>query len=373
MKIIKRMSTALIAGLAFSTAMATEPAPTPESVLQSAFEAASALPAPARSLYIAASEKIAKDAFRNSDAVIIGELHHNTNYKFLADNPAFFREAAKNGVKTIYIELTTQFLPATEDYFAGRLQEDDFKIIITNHFKTVWLQWSGDAKDYAEQYVALCKTAKQSGLKVVPSDFRFGEDEAATSDIYGIPDIENRDDAVHALTLKTIKIYTDETGKARPVTTDDLIRFRKLYLELQGSLTDEEKQAWEAAKRARKTEWSKHNKSDDTLAAYQNELQARYIARSPHEKIIFIGGSRHFYQYNSIGDYARKNGYGHITGIELIAENGAIWRQGLEDAQSKASRLAGHQYQYRIRTNIGQIEYLGIPNQMLAKEKSPGF
>jgi hypothetical protein len=371
MKNIKRTAAALCAGLALNIAFAAEP----QDTLRSQFEAAAGAPASTHSLYTPSAEPVARELFARNDVVIIGEIHHNTNIKFLADNPAFFREAARNGVKSIYIELPVQMLPATEDYFADRLSEADFNAIMIEHFKNVWLQWgSGNNRDYAQQYIALCKTAKDHGVKIVPTDFRLVKDIITTTDMYGIPDIEGRDDIVRTLTLKTANLYTTETGKSRPITSDEQTVFRKLYQRLSEELPDDEKEILRLTRSERLAIWNSHNENNSTMAAYQNELQARYIARTPHEKkIAFIGGSHHFYQNGSIGDYAHTNGYRKIAGIELIARNGDLWRQGLEDMNSLKARQNGHQYQVRIHTDLGEVIRLSPPDVKLAQEKSPGF
>jgi hypothetical protein len=344
---------------------------TAATALRDAFEQTSAMRAPTRSLHMHATENLAKDVFRDHNVLVFGELHHSSNYKFLADNPAFLREAAAQGGKHLYIELHADILPLTRAYFANEIDEDLFiKEIETFYREDVYMD-SAPPEDHARQFIALCKVAKSLGMEVLPSDFRTLNGRNSTSDVMGVPDIMNHDDEVRRHTLRTLEAYTAKTGKKIPITKQDRQDFYHMHINTLPPVA-ENSQFWLDTKN-RVKEWARHN-TQDKEAAHQNKLQARYAAQTSAqgEKMIFVVGSRHFAQKDSIGEYATQAGLGPIIGIELLAPNGILWRTGLESAETAQLYKTGHQFSYRIHTEECRIFNLQKPVSVTAeKVKGP--
>ncbi len=297
---------------------------------------AARMPAPQRSLYTSQSEDVSKEMFRKNNTVFFGEIHDDVNFKFLADNPAFFREAASRGARFMFVELQVTDTPLFKAYFNGKITEEKFEYMLA-HGNT--LHQSGDTSaSYAKQIVSLCKTAKDNNIEVLPSDFRgFARSATLTTDGFGIPDITGRNDAVRDQTLQSLAEFRREKGIDYPVTDDDVATFRFMHEKRIARLPEDQKQKFDVDSMKRQQELMKDK--DPANRIYQDEAQFAYYRRlvKPGEKSMFMGGTQHFHSADGIDNLIEQNGYGAVTGVQLLSDSGLLYKDLMREFAKAAT------------------------------------
>lgn len=335
-----------------------------------------------RSLHMPQSAAIAKDLFDQNNVIIFGETHDPVNYKFLADNPEYFKEAAAHQGKYLFLENPVDYAPIFKEYFDGNLDEKDLEHAIKDHNKEYNL---GNKDDYARETVAMCKVAKDNGIIVLPSDFaRMGNKNLlATSDLYGIPDIQERKDSVHDQTLKSLAEFTKQSGKPHPISKQDQDLFGSIHLDRIQDMSDIERAIFFKDLDARQAEWQRYDNipGQENKQQYRDELQFNYYQRTvkPGDVSMFVVGSNHFTKADSIDNFVRNNGYGKTIGVNLLSDKVLDYRREHASDQPSSplsqSRPGDDQFAYTIHTEQGIAfdsngEKVQVPGPSIPKHSS---
>lgn len=345
------------------------------------FKKAAAMPAPQRNLAMPEAGRLARTLFEKHSTVYFGETHDDTNIKFLADNPAFFKEAAAQGVRHVFVEWPVYQAPLFKQYFDGKISKGELESALSIGVKPT----SGDSSEaYARQYANLCETAKKSGLVVHPSDFRSLPPLLST-DVFGIPDITGTNGEIQRQTKISLEKFRQETGRPYPATLPEIMDFTKRHLaRIKTDVPPDVKDRMMKENQQQAGIVRKSPQDDPDFVKANDKLQFDYYSRlvEPGKKAIFFGGSDHFSLANTLDNHIRDNGYGAVAGVLLLSEPGAQFeRAKMKDGSSVfAPVLSGgqtlntgpkDQFLYTIFTEKGQIVPHGDAAQMNRADTKP--
>ncbi len=329
------------------------------------FRKAAAMPAPERDLAMPEAGRLARTLFEKHSTIYFGETHDDTNVKFLADNPAFFKEAAAQGARHVFIEWPVYHAPLFKQYFDGKINKDELESALATGGKPT----SGDSNEaYARQYANLCETAKKSGLVVLPSDFRSIPPLLST-DVFGIPDITGTNGEIQRQTKISLEKFQQETGRQYPTTLPEIMDFAKRHLaRIENDVpSDVKDRMMKEDQQQANTTWKNPN-DDPNFVKANDRMQFDYYSRfvEPGEKAVFFGGSSHFSLAGTLDNHIRDNGYGLVAGVQLLSESGTQLERIIreDDSPSFTPVLSGGQnlntgpqdpFLYTIFTESGQI------------------
>lgn len=118
-------------------------------------------------------------ATRGGQHVFFGEPHAEgmilRQYEILAQNPQLFQVAAKNGVKHLALEFSSNNQEIVDDFVAGEISESIFKKNIGKKFDSVWLKTEEDKKAFIDDFTRTIENAKAVGMKVHFADVNWRE------------------------------------------------------------------------------------------------------------------------------------------------------------------------------------------------------
>lgn len=339
------------------------------------FEFAARAPTPIRSLYTPYAGEIARDLFSKHNTIFLAEVHDDVNYKFLADNPDIFKQAAQRGGQYLFAELPVLYSPLFKSYFDGKLTESAFEQKMIDHTPGQKFTSGDSIESYAKQIVATCKTARENNIRIVPSDFRdIGEESKMTSDVYGIPDINDQHDSVHALTLLSLKEFQATQKIDHPVTVEDHKYFLSLHNNRINNLSPNQRELFEKDSAARIAEIGKDNTG--SKIEYQDKMQFNYYSRlvAPGEPSLFFGGANHFQGANGIDNLIQQNGYGSVGGVLMLSEHGALFDKLINDFNKAAQNPDLPQYaQKTISRIIEEVKNADIVEYTIHTETGDAF
>lgn len=327
--------------------------------LRRQFEEAVSAPAPERSLQISQAETLTRDLLRDNNAVFFGEIHDDVNHKFLADNPGFFREAAAQGARYVFVELKIESAPLLQNHFEGRISTQQLEKSLAELNRQ--RPHTGDTgESYARQTASMAETARSNGMQLTPSDFRYLRESNYSSDVVGIPDIQDRQDEVRNQTRLSLESFRESTGTALPSTLNDFIRMDEIHNARIAALPAETRSRYYQDQSARSDEWSANGEDTAALIRHNDALQFNYYSRlvEPGEKALFFGGASHYSGDNTIDDHIEQNGYGAVAGIELRSDAGMLHENyvaQLSRAENLERPAAPDRFDYRIQTERGVI------------------
>lgn len=356
MVIFKRLMEFLAAAAVGSGTVAAQAQP-PETNLQpvaTSVNAASSRPDAARSekvsltgdhdsLYNPASANVAHDVFDKYRTVVFSERHSKTNYDFLAQNPDFFKQLADHGGRYMLAEIPIAAAPMMHAYFTDVIDERGLDKRLEKLFKEAEFSSEDSVPDMIKSVTAACKTAKKAGIEIVASDFRIlmEKNYPMTSDVYGIADIEGRDDMVRDQTMIALNDWRTSTGKTFAESPDDIREIADRMAKQRESMPKEQQEIYDQQVQFRQT-----SPQDNKFAQfYQNERQYRYYNRivGPEEPAMFMNGLAHFSEAGSIGNWIESSSpknRGTVAGIALFSR--ADQKEVNEWQQRDSARSANH-------------------------------
>lgn len=293
-----------------------------EKALMEGFMAKAALPAPERSLASDKSRGIADKCFKNSNVLIVAEPHDMTNNKYLADNPAFFDGVNAKGGKYVFAEFPVEINGLVGNFMAGNISKPQF---INEYLKFGYEATSGDSRqELAKQTAAFCETAKNSGLNVIASDFRFIRGKGISSDAYGIPDIQNSNDMVRKVTMAALGDLKLYNGHDYVMNHSDHEAFSAFHYSAIHSLSAEDRAQLDADIQERTDMATLWEPDDRNNCKYQNMLQFDLFQRlvEPGGSAMFFGGWDHFTGDDDMSRLMQGRGYGHPAKVLLLSDAG---------------------------------------------------
>lgn len=326
-----------------------------------------ALPAPARNLYTPEIAPAVANILSTHNTLYFGEWHDDVNHKFLADNPDIFKQAKAHNATKMFLEMHSSYAPVYKAYFDGKLSDNEFQKQLIAHNRGGIFSSGDSAESMAQQLAAEAKTAKASGVRILPSDFRDLEPNRKvnlpinyTSAAYGIPDVQGLDDSVQHQTNLSLeeykKQYASKTGFDVPVTVSQQTDFKYLHAFRIEALSETEKDQFKKDLSLRERKFLQ----DENLhnLNYQNKLQFIYYTMlvEPGEKTIFMGGREHISAPKNTGTLLEAGGYGTTGSIHLLSDGALLHDKGQKiEGKDTPNGALEKPFDFIAHTETGQV------------------
>lgn len=210
--------------------------------------------------------------------VLLGEPHTDgmalQSYRFLAENPKMFQDAAKNGVKHLALEMPQALQGKVDDYVSGKIDRAQLERTLYHEFQTPWVEGS-DKKEFGRSVVDTIDNAKNAGMKIHMADVSWS-DVSLTQGTAGL----------NPSTVREIERVEKDISKAHAESgsKESIQAFSKTYMD---SLSEDKKAEMLSLSDSigAQKEWERMN-DEEQYAHLRKEIPA-------NEKMMMMVGVKH--------------------------------------------------------------------------------